>query len=93
MPVMGIGGVFFRAKDPEALGAWYDKHLGVGAGHNGTGIKTPDDWFWQVEAGPVVFAPFKQATDYWPAEKSFMLNFRVAGLSALLASLKSAGVS
>jgi len=92
MPVMGIGGVFFRAQDPDGLGAWYDRHLCVGAGHNGTGRKTEDEWFWQVEAGPVVFAPFKAATDYWPAEKAFMLNFRVQGLDALLASLKAAGI-
>lgn len=92
MPVLAIGGVFFRANDPNALTAWYDRHLGVGAGHNGTGTKTDGDWFWQVEAGPVVFAPFKAATDYWPAEKAFMLNFRVSGLSALLSSLRANGI-
>ena len=92
MPVLAIGGVFFRANDPNALTAWYERHLGVGAGHNGTGTKTDGDWFWQVEAGPVVFAPFKAATDYWPAEKAFMLNFRVSGLSALLSSLRANGI-
>ena len=92
MPVLGIGGVFFRAKDPEALSAWYDRHLGVGPGHDGSGVKSDGDWFWRVKAGPVVFAPFKAATDYWPAEKAFMLNFRVSGLDALLASLRAAGV-
>lgn len=92
MPVLGIGGVFFRAKDPEALGVWYDRHLGVGAGHDGSGVKADGEWFWQVQAGPVVFAPFKGATDYWPAEKAFMLNFRVSGLDALLASLRAAGI-
>jgi len=92
MPVLGIGGVFFRATDPEALSAWYDRHLGVGSGHDGSGVKSEDDWFWQVKAGPVVFAPFKMTTDYWPAEKAFMLNFRVAGLDALLASLRAAGI-
>ena len=93
MPVLAIGGVFFRANDPNALTAWYERHLGVGAGHNGTGTKTDGDWFWQVEAGPVVFAPFKAATDYWPAEKAFMLNFRVSGLDALLSSLRAAGMA
>ncbi|MBK8198669.1 MAG: VOC family protein [Acidobacteria bacterium] len=93
MPVLGIGGVFFRAENPEALGAWYDQHLAVGAGHNGTGTKVADEWFWQVESGPVVFAPFKAATDYWPAGKSYMLNFRVSGLDALLASLRAAGIA
>ena len=93
MPVVAIGGVFFRAADPAALAAWYDTHLGVGAGHNGTGTKAEDDWFWQVQAGPVVFAPFKAATDYWPAEKAFMLNYRVSGLDALLSSLRASGIA
>lgn len=92
MPVLGIGGVFFRAKDPEALTAWYDRHLGVGSGHDGSGTKNDGDWFWQVQAGPVVFAPFKAATDYWPAGKEFLLNFRVSGLDALLASLRTANI-
>lgn len=93
MPVLGIGGVFFRAKDPEALTAWYDRHLGVGSGHDGSGTKNESDWFWQVKAGPVVFAPFKAATDYWPAGKEFLLNFRVSGLDALLASLRAADIT
>ncbi len=92
MPVLGIGGVFFRAKDPEALTAWYDRHLRVGSGHDGSGTKNEGDWFWQVQAGPVVFAPFKAATDYWPAGKEFLLNFRVSGLDALLASLRTANI-
>ena len=48
--------------------------------------------FWHVTAGPAVFAPFKAATDYWPAEKAFMLNFRVSGLDALLAALRAANI-
>ncbi len=92
MPVLAIGGVFFRANDPDALGAWYDRHLGVGPGHDGSGTKRDDDWFWHVAAGPVVFAPFKAATDYWPAEKAFMLNFRVSGLDALLDALRAANI-
>jgi predicted enzyme related to lactoylglutathione lyase len=93
MPVLGIGGVFFRAEDPDALTAWYDQRLGIGAGHNGTGNKTDGEWVWQVQAGPVVFAPFKANTDYWPAGKAFMLNYRVDGLDALLASLRNAGIA
>ncbi len=93
MPVLSIGGVFFRARDPDALTAWYGTHLEVGPGHNGTGRKTEGEWFWQIEGGPVVFAPFKAETDYWPADKAFMLNFRVTGLDALLASLRSAGIA
>ncbi len=92
MPVLGIGGVFFRAADPEALSDWYDRQLGVGAGHDGSGTKTEGEWMWHVQAGPVVFAPFKADTDYWPAGKSFMLNLRVSGLDALLSSLRAAGI-
>lgn len=92
MPILGIGGVFFRAKAPEALSAWYDRHLGVGSGHDGSGTKNADDWFWQVKAEPVVFAPFKAATDYWPSGKEFLLNFRVSGLDHLLSSRRASGI-
>jgi len=84
MAVTGIGGVFFRASDPEALGAWYKTHLGVGM----------DGWDpWQQEAGPTVFMPFKAATDYWPADRQWMMNFRVSELDALIAKLEQAGVA
>lgn len=92
MPVLGIGGVFFRAEAPKAVSAWYDAHLGVGPGHNGTGVKSSESWYWQTQAGPSIFAPFKAATDYWPEGKAYMLNFRVTGLGALLASLRAAGI-
>jgi predicted enzyme related to lactoylglutathione lyase len=82
--------VFFRAADPKTLSDWYDRRLGVGAGHDGSGTKTEGEW--QVQAGPVVFAPFKADTDYWPAGKSFMLNLRVSGLDALLSSLRASGI-
>lgn len=90
--VLGIGGFFFRSRDPDALAGWYSEHLGVGAGC-GTG---PDgetsEWFWQVQAGPLVFAPFAADSDYFAADKPFMLNLRVAGLDALLARLAAAGI-
>ena len=83
MGVTGIGGIFFRAKDPKALSAWYAEHLGVGAGEWG---------LWHPEAGPSVFSPFKADTDYFPADKQWMLNLRVDGLDALMASLTAAGI-
>lgn len=92
MPVLGIGGLFFRAEDPDALTAWYGRHLAIGPGHNGTGTKNEASWEWQTSAGPVVFAPFKQQTDYWPAGKSFMLNLRVSNLAGLISSLTAAGI-
>jgi hypothetical protein len=93
MGVVGIGGLFFRSHDPEALSAWYIRHLAVGAGCNAAGDGDPSDWFWHVEAGPVVFAPFKQSTDYFPADRQFMINLRVVGMDDLLASLRAADIA
>jgi predicted enzyme related to lactoylglutathione lyase len=83
MGVTGIGSVAFRARDPEALAAWYAENLGVGGGEMG---------LWDQEAGPTVFSPFAADTDYFPAEKQWMLNFRVDGLDALKAELESKGI-
>jgi predicted enzyme related to lactoylglutathione lyase len=82
MPVEGIGGIFFRADDPGALSAWYKNHLGVGS----------DDFTWHQSAGPTVFAPFPQTTDYFAAGKHWMLNLRVSNLDALLHDLEAAGI-
>ena len=92
MPVLGVGGLFFRARDPDALGAWYREHLGVGAGCDATGENQPDEWAWRTQSGPVVFAPFKADTDYFGTDKAFMINFRVSGLDALLETLRAAGI-
>jgi predicted enzyme related to lactoylglutathione lyase len=83
MGVNGIGGFFFRAQDPAALAKWYATHLGVGAGEYGV---------WQPQAGPSVFAPFKADTDYFGADKQWMLNLRVDDLDGLIASLREAGI-
>lgn len=80
--VSGIGGIFFRASDPEALTAWYQTHLGIGG----------SDTMWTQEAGPTVFAPFRQTSDYFPADKAWMLNLRVTDLAALIERLKAAGI-
>jgi predicted enzyme related to lactoylglutathione lyase len=92
MPVLGIGGIFFRAKDPDRLNAWYREHLGIGAGCNSTGEGEPNEWYWSAQGGPTVFAPFKADTDYFAAEKQFMLNFRVSDLDGLMANLSAAGI-
>lgn len=76
----GIGGVFFRARDTKALSAWYEKHLGVPG-------------FWTQEAGLTIYAPFEQATTYFPADKQWMINFRVDDLDGLIAQLQSAGIA
>jgi glyoxylase I family protein len=87
--VAGIGGFFFRARDPQALAAWYRDHLGVDP--------VPanyDDSPWQQQAGPTAFAPFPEDTKYFgDAGKQWMINFRVANLDALVAQLRAAGVS
>jgi predicted enzyme related to lactoylglutathione lyase len=80
MPVTGIGGFFFRAGDPGALSLWYKTHLGIGC------------YDWQQSAGPTIMAPFPKTTDYFPAEKQYMLNFRVSGLDLLLEELAASGI-
>jgi glyoxylase I family protein len=87
--VVGIGGLFFRAKDPEAIGKWYRDHLGVAL------VPTScDEAPWQQEAGPTVFSPFPEATDYFGnGEKKWMVNFRVRNLDAMVQQLRSRGIS
>ena len=83
--VSGIGGFFFRARDPQGLARWYEEHFGITPVDKGGG--------WRQEAGPTVFAPFSADTDYFGRqEQAFMLNFRVTDLDALLADLRAAGV-
>jgi catechol 2,3-dioxygenase-like lactoylglutathione lyase family enzyme len=93
MPVLGMGGLFFRAKDPEALSAWYKTHLGVGGGCTAPGTPHVNEWVWSTLGGPVVFQPFKATTDYFAADKQFMINLRVSELDALLESLRAAGIA
>lgn len=89
--VKGIGGLFFRARDPEALSAWYRERLGVGGGCSADESVPPNQWVWNVTAGPLVFAPFKADTDYFPADRQHMLNLRVDDLDAVLAPFREAG--
>jgi glyoxylase I family protein len=86
MKVMGIGGVFFRAKDPAALAEWYEKNLGV------FGMNAKNE-VWTQEAGQTVFMPFPADTDYFGSEsQQFMLNFRVDDLDELLEQLRADNV-
>jgi glyoxylase I family protein len=86
--VTGIGGLFFRARDPEALGRWYLEHLGVSLVPGNY-----DELPWCQEAGPTVFAPFPEATEYFGNPKqSWMVNFRVRNLDAMAAQLRAAGI-
>ncbi|MCD2316837.1 VOC family protein [Sphingomonas sp. IC-11] len=93
MPVLGMGGLFFRARDPEALGAWYRDHLNVGPGCSGDPAALASEWFWQARGGPFVFAPFKDTTDYFPADRAFMINLRVSGLAEMIRDLGASGIA
>ena len=93
MPVHAIGGLFFRAADPDALSAWYREHLGIGAGCAAEGTGPPEEWSWKTAGGPVVFASFKADTDYFATDKAFMLNLRVSDLDGLLETLNAAGIA
>ena len=85
--VLGLGGFFFRAKDPEGLANWYRDHLGINRAP--TNMEMPP---WVTESGVTVFSPFAADTGYFPADKTFMLNFRVADLDAMIRQLKSAAI-
>jgi glyoxylase I family protein len=86
--VLGIGGLFIRARDPAALSRWYEKHLGI--------TPMPSDYEqrpWRQDAGPTVFAPFPQSSDYFGRpEQSWMVNFRVKDLDCMAAQLQAAGI-
>jgi len=85
--VDGIGGVFFRAKDPEALKSWYGEHLGIELEDYGT-------TFTAVAGDQTVWAPFPADTGYFGMhEQQGMINYRVPDLDAMLAQLRSAGVT
>jgi catechol 2,3-dioxygenase-like lactoylglutathione lyase family enzyme len=86
--VLGIGGLFFRAKDPKALGIWYRDNLGVDLVPASQGAVP-----WHTEAGVTVFAPFPKDTDYFGADtQMWMVNFRVRDLEKMAAQLKSKGI-
>jgi predicted enzyme related to lactoylglutathione lyase len=86
--VQGIGGLFFRSRDPAALAAWYETHLGV--------TRTPttyEETPWFQDAGPTVWGPFPADTDYFGRpEQGWMVNFRVRDLDAMVRQLQAAGI-
>ena len=92
MPVVGMGGYFFRSKDPAALKAWYRDHLGVGGGMGTDDNGESNEWVWFTKGGPMVFEPFRADSDYFPAEKQAMINLRVSDMEGLLSSLRAGGI-
>ena len=92
MSVIGMGGYFFRAKDPERLKAWYREHLGVGGGCGTDEKGQSNEYVWFHQGGPMVFEPFKEDSDYFAADKQAMVNLRVSDLDDLLERLRAAGI-
>ena len=91
--VTGIGGIFFKSKDPEKMREWYSKHLGLENSPYGTNF----DWL-QAEdpakKGSTVWSPFKDTTKYFePSTKEFMINYIVEDIEALVEQLKTEGVT
>ena len=86
--VTGIGGVFFKARDPQALGEWYRTHLGMDvADWGGVIFRWGEDG-----AGTTIWSLFKADTSYFaPSASSFMVNYRVDDLDALLTLLREEG--
>jgi catechol 2,3-dioxygenase-like lactoylglutathione lyase family enzyme len=93
--VIGIGGIFFKANDPEKLGAWYKKHLGMNVEDWG-GVRFEENAGADLQPkrqSHIVWSPFEARTDYFaPSEKPFMLNYRVRDLDSVLAQLRGEGV-
>jgi catechol 2,3-dioxygenase-like lactoylglutathione lyase family enzyme len=91
--VTGIGGVFFRVRDPERMAAWYRDHLGISS-QGGYA-----DFVWREherpnEVGRTVWAVFPPDTDHFgPTQPAFMINYRVSNLERMLAQLRSKGVA
>ena len=86
--VTGMGGVFFRAEDPEALADWYATHLGVDPVPTEYGLRS-----WWQQAGPTVFAPMPADSPHVREPgHGWAVNFRVVDLTAMVAQLRRAGV-
>ncbi len=91
--VTGIGGIFFKSKDPKAMRAWYEKALQLPMDQYG------HSFVWRSDDNPEArgitqWSPMEESTDYYaPSEREFMINYRVEHLDDLLASLKAQGIS
>ena len=89
--VTGIGGVFFKAKDPKALLEWYRRHLGLDITEYGWSFRWEDD---KQSARLTQLGVFAESSDYFdPSTQNWMINFRVEDLDGLLEVLKEEGVT
>ena len=83
--VEGLGGLFWRARDPAGLAAWYERHFGIPAD-----VQASGPWF--PGAGPVVMGPFDEETEYFGSgSQAHMVNFRIADLDAFCKAMEAAG--
>lgn len=88
--VTGIGGFFFRARDPDALNRWYGEHFGVVMVES----RSYEDPGWFQDRGETVFAAFADDSDsFGGADKTWKINFRVSDLDAIVEQLRGAGVA
>ncbi len=91
--VTGIGGVFFKCKDPEKVKEWYKTHLGIDAGAYGASFEWRQDED-PAKKGTTQWNPFPDTTKYFePSSKEFMINYRVENLEALVEELRKEGVT
>lgn len=92
--VTGLGGIFIKARDPKAMAAWYQEHLGIGFGSQ-VYVDFPfTDEEGKLTPGSNVLSFFKSDSNYFnPSEKQVMINLRVHDLFALLEQLKTEGVT
>lgn len=90
--VTGIGGIFFKTKNPQATKEWYNKNLGLAIDDYGSPFEfrnanNPD------EINYLMWSPFSDDTEYFkPSEKEFMINYRVQNIDGLVEKLKENGV-
>src|SRR3954469_5271046 len=92
--VTGLGGIFFKCRDPEAVKNWYSKHLGLPLDGDGCVTFQWRDAEDSKSVGRTVWATFPADTEYFnPSRASFMINYRVENLKELLAELKNEGVA
>jgi predicted enzyme related to lactoylglutathione lyase len=89
----GIGGIFFKCKDPKKVRDWYKTHLGFNTNDYGTVF----EWYQGADStkkGFSQWSPFKESTKYFsPSTKDFMINYRVVNLEMLVGELKTEGVT
>jgi predicted enzyme related to lactoylglutathione lyase len=90
--VTGIGGIFFKARDPAALRAWYRKHLGIDVQEWGGAAFSWADENGKPTTGTTIWSVASaDGESFAPSKSSFMINYRVADLQSVLLALRSEG--